>query len=212
MFDGHYDQWRINRIAKIESIFGKEFFKDKTLLELGAGHGHIGNYFKTLGAKVVFAEGREEHVKTIQSKNPNDQVIHLNQEFAWDLKRRFDIIIHWGVLYHLNNWQQDLQCTLKHSNLVFLESEVCDSDDKNAEIKLPSSNRYDQELGEFATRPSAANVEENITKNGFSFIRYDDNDLNSYSEYDKHLYDWKVENSLKWEHGLRRFWVVNKNE
>jgi hypothetical protein len=41
-FKGHYNNWRKTRIDKILSIFDKEFFKGKTVLELGAGHGDFG--------------------------------------------------------------------------------------------------------------------------------------------------------------------------
>ena len=31
----------------------------------------------------------------------------------------FDLIIHWGVLYHLENWEQDLSAFVKTSELLF---------------------------------------------------------------------------------------------
>jgi hypothetical protein len=206
-FDAHYNEWRQVRIQKVESIFGKEFFKNKTILELACGYGHTGMYFFNLGAKVTFAEGREEHVNEFRKQHPDQEIILLNQEYKWDLNRKFDLIIHWGVLYHLDNWQQDLSCAAKHSDLILLESEVCDSDDENVDIKIEGCDRYDQEMGPFASRPSASNIEKNLTNLGFSFTRYDDADLNCLH----HDYSWKVGNTLEWRYGLRRFWVVNKN-
>jgi hypothetical protein len=34
-FEQHYVEWREKRIAKIEKIFGQDFFKNKTILEVG---------------------------------------------------------------------------------------------------------------------------------------------------------------------------------
>jgi len=206
-FGEHYESWRMTRQAKIESIFGKEFFKGKTILELACGYGDNGMHFANLGAKVTFAEGRQEHIDVFKQRYPDQEIILLNQEFEWDLQRKFDIVIHWGVLYHIDKWQQDLACAVKHANLIFLESEVCDSDDEDAELKPEASDRYDQELGSLASRPSANNIEKNLKQLGFKFTRYDDKDLDA----GMHQYSWKVENTLTWKNGLRRFWVVNKN-
>ena len=206
-FGDHYNTWRQTRIQKVESLFGKEFFKNKTMLELGCGYGDIGMHFDGLGAKVTFAEGRQEHIDVFKKRYPDKEIIQLNQEFPWDLERKFDIVIHWGVLYHLNNWQQDLLSLSRHTNLIFLETEVCDSDNEDIDLKLEPSDRYDQEMGSCASRPSANNVEKNLKQLGYKYTRYDDKDLNS----GFHEYDWEVKNTDTWHYGLRRFWVVKKN-
>ena len=128
-FMDHYRGWRPKRISKIESIFGKEFFKDKTILELGCGYGDIGKHFvEKLGSIVTFAEGRQEHIPFIKENNPNSKVVLLDQEKLWNFDEKFDVIIHFGVMYHLKNWKQDLECALKHTDLIILESEIADSD------------------------------------------------------------------------------------
>lgn len=215
-FMDHYRGWRPKRIQKIEQIFGKEFFKDKTILELACGYGDIGKHFKeNLGAKVTFAEGREEHIPHIIENNPECEVIHLNQENPWQLEEKFDIIIHFGVMYHLENWKQDLECTLKHSNLIILESEIADSYDPKFEQKFIDPESYDQSIhpDRKATRPSAGYVESVFKENGFSFVRYDDSDLND----GLHRYDWLVTGNAERPGvtrndggGLRRFWVARK--
>ena len=108
--DGNYIEWRRTRIEKVESLFGKDFFKGKKMLELGCAMGHTGRHFEELGATVTFAEGRPEIVETIDKINPDSKIIQLDQEHEWDLGERFDIIIHWGVLYHLDHWKEDLAC------------------------------------------------------------------------------------------------------
>jgi len=211
MFLDHYIDWRIKRVNFIEKLYGKQFFKDKTILELGCGHGHIGRYLQNqLGAKVTFADGRQGHLDTLKEVMPNAETICFDQNNPWDLNRTFDIVLHWGVLYHLDNWKQDLESTSKHGNLIFLESEVCDSEDPEFEIKLEQVDGYDQDLGKFSTRMSSAAVEEKLIDLEFLYNRFDNTDLNS----DFHCYDWACDiNTNKPAHytkGHRRFWIAEK--
>jgi len=214
-FQHHYVGWRQTRINKIEQIFGKEFFKDKTVLELACGYGDIGKYFKeNLHSDVTFAEGREEHLPFIRGNVPDCKILHINQENSWELKTKYDVIIHFGVMYHLDNWKQDLECTLRHSDIIILESEIADSNDPTFEQKFTDLDSYDQAMNpkNLATRPSAAYVESVFIENGFSFVRYDDDDLNS----SFHDYTWTVSNSTQSNSvrdvgvGKRRFWVARK--
>jgi len=210
LFQGDYIGWRENRIKKIEEIFEKEFFRNKSILELGCGHGHVGKHFQEiLKSKVTFSDGNKSFVKYIQENNPDYEVLHLDQDKPWNLNKKFDIIIHWGVLYHLDNWKEDLISAMNHSNLIFLESEVANSEDENYEFKLQDHDGYDQAVNINATRPSANFIEKIILQNNFSFKRYDDSSLN----YKQHRYDWKVTNQTerKENYGKRRFWIIEKN-
>lgn len=206
-FEGHYDAWRTSRIRKIESLYGKEFFRGKSLLELGCGLGHVGLYFRSLGADVTFADGRSEYIEDIKSRYPEVSTLVLDQDKNWFILKRFDIVIHWGVLYHLNNWQRDLRCALAHAPLLFLETEVCDSDDPTFEIKVDEpAEGYDQALHRTGSRPSAPMIEEHLAALSAAFIRFDDSRINA----DIHRYDWQIKNTKTWEHGLRRFWLVKR--
>jgi hypothetical protein len=206
VFNHHYIDWRFKRISKILEIYNQDFFKHKSILELGCGHGDIGKEFISFGANVTFAEGRSYHCEILKERFLNSKIINLDQNEPWELNTRFDIIIHWGVLYHLNDWKSDLISTLKHSDLIFLESEVSDSNDVNFDLKITERDGYDQSLNGIGSRPSADNIERIIEENGFSFERFDDESLNS----SFHQYNWKVENTNTWRDGLRRFWIVKK--
>jgi SAM-dependent methyltransferase len=211
LFKGDYINWRETRIKKIEEIFEKEFFINKSILELGCGYGHVGKYFQEiLKSKVTFSEGNKSFIKHIQENNPDCEVLHLDQDKPWNLNKKFDIIIHWGVLYHLDNWKEDLLSTMNHSNLIFLESEVANSDDENYEFKLQDHDGYDQAVNTTGTRPSSNFIEKIILQNNFSFKRYDDISLNS----EQHRYNWKVTNQTEIieDYGKRRFWILERNE
>ena len=208
-FAGHYIDWRKARINKIIQIFGKEYFDNKTLFELGCGFGDIGLYFQELGSDVLFADGRGEHLAKIKERH-RDKIINtvrVDQDRHWNLKRQFDVILHMGVLYHLEHWHRDLKCALDHSNLIILESEVANRSYSNFSFKRWEVG-YDQAIHKVACRVSASNIEKELTKLGASFERYDDEDLNS----GEHAYNWKVNHKLPiWEPArFRRFWVVKR--
>jgi cyclopropane fatty-acyl-phospholipid synthase-like methyltransferase len=212
----HYLLWRAKRIKKIESIFEPGFFKGKTILELGCGHGHIGKYFREeLGAVVTFSEGRIDHHEFIARNNPGAEIVLLDQEYDWSLGRKFDLVLHFGVSYHLVNWRQDLRCATEHTNLIIFESLVANSLKPDFKRCVGEINAKDQSINphKIGTRASAAYIESEITRNGFTFERYDDPDLNSAS----HTYDWICDGSADaipeeeydqgTELGLRRFWI-----
>ena len=171
--EGYYKEWRRTRIAKLTTILGGEgWFKGKEVLELAAGYGHIGLELKELGANVTFTDGRELHVTEIKLRVERSPVILLDQDREWNLNKKFDLIIHWGVLYHLDQWQRDLQTTMQHGDLICLESEIADTTDPNWDPRI-IEGWYDGALGDktivgspgrmpIGSRPSAEHVEKII--------------------------------------------------
>jgi SAM-dependent methyltransferase len=206
LFASTHLDWEATRVQKIDKIFGPDFFNGKTLLELGCGYGDMGKYFhEKRGATVTFTEGNKENLEWIKKNNPDCEVLFLDQEFNWDLKRKFDVVLHTGVLYHLHNWQQDLACACKHTDLLILESEVVDSLDPTFEIKHEEEINWAHSMHGLATWMSPPYVERELNKNGFNFVRYDDADLNSFY----HIYNWVPRDSGV-VIGQRRFWVARR--
>ena len=213
-FEGLYIPWRESRIKKIISVMGENFFHDATGLELGCGYGHTGKeLIERFSCDITFTDGNEIHREGFSKINPDRELMLLDQDNPWNLEKKFDFIIHWGVLYHLDNWQQDLECALTHTNVMFLETEVCDSLDPDFEIKVQEPKAVnDQAVNGKGTKPSPAFVEKILNKNGCKWTRYDDKDLNatmSNNPNKGHRYDWVVKNDKRWEHGLRRFWIID---
>ena len=90
LFEGIYEGWRSRRIEKILQVFDKNFFKGKTVLELGCGFGHIGKHFtEKFGAIVTLAEGDPAFIEDIKDNNRTSEVIVLDQDKPWDLKKKF---------------------------------------------------------------------------------------------------------------------------
>ena len=235
-----YDEWKNKRVNKIENIFGRDWFCGKSVLELGAAHGDIGLHFLKLGADVLFADVRIEHLRTINQKlfelNHNPRSIVLNQNKRWNLEQKFDLILNTGVLYHLENWKQDLECAMNHTNVMILETIV---GVKDYVIKRQSDpNSWWREcmieyagIGDEVSNFSQEDIENHLSDLGCKFFRFDTSDLNTDWSWDsdllegdnlliKHIYDWNYEqyemgyyyinHSKKDNIHFRRMWLVLK--
>jgi 2-polyprenyl-3-methyl-5-hydroxy-6-metoxy-1,4-benzoquinol methylase len=109
-----YPKWALVRVAKLISIFGAEWFNGKTVLELACGLGLVGQELQKYGAKVTFTEGRSEYLNEIIQHANGSEVYQIDQDEPWDFGRKFDLVLHWGVLYHLQGWNRDLKTALNH--------------------------------------------------------------------------------------------------
>jgi cyclopropane fatty-acyl-phospholipid synthase-like methyltransferase len=221
-FEGGYIVFRENRIRALEKILGKEYFTPSIrILEVGAGGGQTSVYFnREYGCQVTCTEGREYNLQP-DAKEVECYIIDLEKETDWEQieGRKFDLIIHWGVLYHLDNWENSLRNCVKFladDGYLSLESELIDGVGANSEIKVSeSSSVWDQALSSIGTRMTAANVERVLDSVGLTFSRYDDPAIN----VGFHKYDWTVNEKVVYDPkqtytmqnftvGLRRFWLA----
>ncbi len=219
-FHEDYNLWRINRVQKIESVLGRSWFQGKKVLELACGTANIGAYFQSLGANVTVADARQEHLD-LAKKNYNLKTIHINQETNWKLSEKYDLIIHFGVLYHLNNWQKDLESAINSTAILFLESVVANTDDPKFEFKLEEDCSDPQcSYSGMATIVSADNIEKKLKELNCYYQRFDDEDLDLPNRR-LYQYSWKVTNKIQgYEksktfedlplYGGRRLWLVRK--
>jgi len=205
MFSGHYGDWIKSRMNGINEYISPEYFKSKTLLELGCGHAHIGNKFHERGAIVTSSDARKEHLQVVNDIYPHIKTLTLDADKD-DIPTKYDIILHWGVLYHISEIEKHLEKISRNCNVLLLETEVCDSDDSTFFITTDEEG-YDQAFNGAGIRPSPAYVEKVLEKNGFQFRLVKDPILNS----GFHSYDWEITNTNTWAGGLRRFWICWKN-
>ena len=124
LFGGFFNEWRVKRVKKQEYIFSREWFKDKSVLELASGFGNIGLYLKSLGADVTFADARQEALNEIKKKDETAKTILLDQDKPWLLGRKYDLVLYFGLLYNLDNWERDLRTTILHGEFIALETAV----------------------------------------------------------------------------------------
>lgn len=210
MFSGHYEGWRTSRMNGLDKYLSDDFLKGKTLLELGCGHADIGNLFYNKGCDVTSSEIRQEHLNVAKDKYPHLNYIKLDCDKDL-INKKYDIILHWGVLYHIEDIDKNLSNVCDMCDYLFLETEVClKSDDSVIKIK---EGGYDQAYNNIGSRPSQMFVENLLTKNGFEFKLIKDPILN----HSFHIYDWdlqkeKQNNNIPLNnHGRRRFWICWKS-
>jgi ubiquinone/menaquinone biosynthesis C-methylase UbiE len=206
MFAGHYNTWRESRINGLQKYISPSFFKGKTLLELGCGYADIGIEFDKLGAKVTCSDARKEHLDIVNQRYPHLGTVLIDADNMNGLEN-YDIILHWGLLYHLNEIEQHLAKIAKHCHVLLLETEIADSNDPDFYIKVQEDG-YDQAFNKFGIRPSPAYVEKILTQNGFKYKRIEDPVVNS--QY--HFYDTEITNTNTWKSRLRKFWICWKTD
>ena len=206
-FQAHYPDWRKKRIAKLTNLLGGEsWFKGKKILELGCGYGHVGRHLQSLGAIVTFAEVREEHIEKVKAfSQDGSKVLKINNEDNWSLNEDFDLVIHWGLLYHLSSWQDDLRRAINHGKIVCLDTVVSDSEEEYVYMK--DEEGYDQAFAGKGSNPSPISIEKTLDKLDVSYSRYDCKSIDS----GIHEYSWKPGLRKRWHPALRRFWLIRRN-
>lgn len=211
-FEGHYIDWRRKRFNFLVDTLGKDYFRDKTLLEVGAGCGHLGQMFYEIGAKVMCVEGRSINVERGQKMHPKLKWLEWNLEKDLPQGQRYDIILDTGLFYHLMNVDKhllDVIPLIKIGGILILEGEVANSDDPFFFIQtIEDKKGNDSSISGFGIRPSAAYIERALTNLHINFTRYDDEKLNT----ELHKYNWQVTNQPNgqygwWGAGLRRLWI-----
>ena len=210
--DSTYVEWNKVRFGWLLNKYGSGYFQGKTILELGAGSGALGQKFARCGAKVTCVEGRFNHVRSGRKLYPKLKFVHMNLEKKGELLNlgKFDIVIHFGTLYHLKNYESNLREALQLCRKVmFLETEVMDSTEDEVLMIEENKKSPDQAISGFGAKPSPANVERIIRSCGFRPKVQLDAKLNL---EELHVYDWELQNSKAWKPGRRRFWVVTKND
>jgi len=205
MFSGHYCEWRTSRMNGIKKYISPEYFNSKTLLELGCGYADVGNMFHEMGASVTSSDARTEHLEVVTKRYPHLKTLVIDGDNDL-IEEKYDIILHWGLLYHLSEIDLHLKKVSDKCDVLLLETEVSDSDDKEFCMSTHESG-FDQAFNSKGIRPSPSYIEHVLVKHGFQFKLIKDPILNS----GIHCYDWEISNSMTWRHGLRRFWICWKN-
>lgn len=201
--ENYFPDWQKARINFILSKFPTDFFKGKKILELGSYNGYIGEQFRILGSDVTCVEGFIDNVNHIKNTYPKLNVIHedLDNEM-WDFGF-YDIIINFGLFYHLEKFHKEhLTNCITNTNLLFFETVVFDSDEPTLYCRDEEGD--DQSLSNVGCSPSTSFVENIFIENNTQFKKFTDESLNGYPQH----YSWEDKNSRILNPWARRFWVV----
>lgn len=200
----YHPEWQRNRINFMIQKYPEEFWVGKSVLELGSHNGVIGEFFRSIGANVLSVEGRPENVENIKGRFPNLKVIEGNLDIPnWEYGN-FDIIINFGLIYHLENYTKEhIENCLLHCNLMFLESVIFDS--VHSEL-YRSEERFgkDQSLSGVGMVPSTKFIEDIFKENNVKFTKYSEGCLNG----GNHSYNWLDKNTRNYMNSQRRLWII----
>ena len=158
-----------------------------------------------MGAVVCSVEGRQENVDQIKLNYPDLIAICANLDtpnWTWG---SWDVIINFGLHYHLTNFHQEhLSNCLLNSDLMFFETVIFDNNQPTIYYKNETGN--DQALKINAGTPSTSYVENILISYKVDFKKYSDSKLNG----NNHHYDWIDRKSNIHDGFARRFWIINK--
>ena len=117
--DSFYQQCNNQRILLMESIWGREFFRNKTVLDLGGGVGYIAAELSKWGAVCTVYEGRLHNIEI--GRKLHKDITFVNVDLENEIPdTKFDIVLNFGVFYHLNNPEKYLTETSRLFNLFSL--------------------------------------------------------------------------------------------
>ena len=161
--------------------------------------------FYNLGANITGTEGSDKNLETCRTHYPHLNFIKYDWESTdWIFEDNYDIIIHWGVLYHLKNPRGSLLMCLQHTNLMFLETLILDRSGSYIEDIKEDVNLPDQSVHGLGSRFTSTYVENIIQEAGFTAKRLDWSTLNSQNQP---FYNFPEGDTNKI---YRRFWIVVK--
>lgn len=207
----YYRESELTRLANLFAHVDLNRWKAMRVLEVGAGSGRIGDAFADLGFDVTSTDGRPEHVERIRVRGRKAKVLDLESIEAKDLAG-FDLVIAFGVLYHLADPERFLNACGEVPRVLLLETVVCDRRDPVLyRVKEAGGWRgEDQALERVGCRPSPAWVEKACREAGFETVR----DISSpVANWVIGRFDWTFADTGEWKRdgvNLRKMWVLER--
>lgn len=208
----HYRESNLTRLVNLFAHSDVERWRGMRVLEVGAGLGRLGDAFATLGFDVTSTDGRTKQVETMKARGRQSFVLDLDRTGV-DEAGDFELILAFGVLYHLARPEEFLQSCGKAAKVLLLETAVCDRRDPVVEWVSEAGGwrGTDQALRGQGCRPSPAWVEATCRAAGFDVVR----DISSpLGDWSSGTYGWEPRDDGEWRRdgvNLRKMWVCERS-
>ena len=124
-----YDEWSQKRLNTLRWHYGQKWFRDKKILELACGHGRIGLELARWGARVTMTDGNPEFVAEVRNHLSEGHIIAHEYDCndpwpgQWPIDR-FDMIINFGLLYHVEDPELLLENCIDSCHRMVLETKI----------------------------------------------------------------------------------------
>ena len=116
------------RIKYIQEVLNKKQFNKTKILDIGCGGVLISEGVSKLGAKVTGIDFIKENIKVAKkhAKKNNLNINYFVKDFEKEkISSRFDVIIIFEVLEHLNDWElflQKIRLNLKNNGILIIST------------------------------------------------------------------------------------------
>jgi 2-polyprenyl-3-methyl-5-hydroxy-6-metoxy-1,4-benzoquinol methylase len=169
-FDSESSQ-SLNR-ARMEHLLGLGLsLEGKSVLEAGSGPGYLGQYLVRAGCSVTSVDGREANLARMRELFPERKALLFDLDVD-DPKAlgEFDIVLAYGVLYHLENPLRAIRTFASLArDLILLETQVLDHGLPLVRYEEETST-FSQALQNLACRPTPSFVALALRSSGFPFV------------------------------------------
>jgi hypothetical protein len=158
-------------LARLDHLAGLGLAVDgRSVLEVGAGVGHLSSFFLERGCQLVTTEARPENVAELQRRYPDVRSEVTDVEDSLAALGRFEIVFCYGLLYHLESPVRALRNMAEVcDDLLLIETVVCDSPLPVARLD-DETLTVSQALRGMAHRPSSSYLALALNRIGFEHI------------------------------------------
>ena len=203
------------RKARLDNLFhhvDPKALAGRTVLELGCGTGELGEAFAGFGCRVISVDVNPAYIDIVNQRYPRRETHVLDLEgFDADRFRDIDIVLCFGLLYHLERPTAFLRRLSTVADTVFLETVVADTD--QAACEAVRETGPDQGHSGSGCRPSPAWIEMMMSSLGYEVRDISAGRANWGGEYPS-VYDWEPRNDGAWMRGkafLRKMFILERS-
>lgn len=143
----------------------------RTALDVGCGVGHFSTFLRDMGFQVTGVDGRAENVTEAQKRYPNIPFYIANvEDSSITHLGKFDLVLCFGLLYHLENPFAAMRNLYALTTKVLLIESMTVPEQRPVLILRDEGQSEDQGLHFIAFYPSESAIVKMCYQSGFPFV------------------------------------------